>query len=135
MPPGEAKTLPEANPEGPHVFNSIDHIAESVQNSSGRQCNAALKGTSFYVLISCPLNHIVPARATINLMTASENEAKQEVEAYFNSLDSRLETSNPGILNLLEVYGDYEAALQQADIYLQTVAPKPRFFTTDGSNS
>ncbi len=71
----------------------------------------------------------------MNLMTTSENEAKQEVEAYFNSLDSRLETSNPGILNLLEVYGDYEAAVQQADIYLQTVAPKPGFFTTDGSSS
>jgi hypothetical protein len=70
----------------------------------------------------------------MNPMTA-EDEVKREVEAYFSSLDSHVEAANPGILNLLEVYGNYEAAVQQADIYLQTVAPRPSFFTTDGSNS
>jgi hypothetical protein len=64
---------------------------------------------------------------------ATENEIRDEVEGYFGSLEASLKATNPGILDVLEVYGGYEAAVREANIYLSTLTPAPVFSTTDSS--
>jgi hypothetical protein len=65
-------------------------------------------------------------------MTTTENE--EQVKAYFDSIENQMETSQPGILDILKVYGDCSAAIEQADLYLSATSPSPSFFTTNGSN-
>jgi hypothetical protein len=64
---------------------------------------------------------------------ATESEITKEVEGYFGSLEESLKVTNPGILDVLEVYGGYEAAVREANNYLSTLTPAPVFSTTDSS--
>ena len=65
----------------------------------------------------------------------SESEIRAEVEAYFGLLEKSAKIANPGILDVLAVYGDYEAAVREINDYLQSLAPNPVFLTTDSSGS
>jgi hypothetical protein len=63
----------------------------------------------------------------------SESEIREQVESDFGSLEGSLKVTNPGILDVIEVYGNYEAAVREANSYLLSLAPRPVFFTTDSS--
>ena len=65
----------------------------------------------------------------------SEDKIREEVEGYFGSLEKSIKVTNPGILDILEVYGGYETAAREANSYLQSLAPDPMFFSTDSSGS
>ncbi len=49
-----------------------------------------------------------------------ETAVKEEVAAEFRAIE---EAAPPGILDLVQVYGDYAAAAQQATVYLALLAP------------
>lgn len=53
------------------------------------------------------------------------NTEKENIEKAFSEIESRTLQLSPGILDLLRVYGDCEAALQQAEFYLQATIPQP----------
>jgi hypothetical protein len=66
----------------------------------------------------------------------SSEQVTERVEAEFRLLETSLAASNPGVLDILQVYGGYDAALKQADAYLGTLEPILTFFpTTDGTGS
>jgi hypothetical protein len=65
----------------------------------------------------------------------TEREIREGIEGYFASLEESIKVTNPGILDVLEVYGGYEAAVREANDYLLSLAPNPIFFTSDGSGS
>jgi hypothetical protein len=60
-------------------------------------------------------------------------QIEAQVSAEFKSLEEAAVNSNPGIMDLLQVYGGFEAAVRQADAYLAGLAPVPIFLTTDKS--
>jgi len=64
----------------------------------------------------------------------SKEQIEAQVSAEFRSLEEALAASSPGVLDLLQVYGGYEAAVRQADAYLAGLGPQPIFFTTDRSS-
>lgn len=63
----------------------------------------------------------------------SETEIREQVEADFASMEEALASKNPGILDVLQVYGNYEVAIRQAESYLTALAPRSLFSTTDRS--
>ncbi len=63
-----------------------------------------------------------------------EEKIKAEVEADFRLLDSALITENPGIAEMLQVFGDYELLFAQANAYIASLDPEPAFFTSDRSD-
>jgi hypothetical protein len=65
---------------------------------------------------------------------ASKTEITEQVEADFSFMEEALSSSNPGILDILQVYGEQEAAIRQASDYLAILNPSPIFFTTDRSS-
>ena len=70
-------------------------------------------------------------------MPASKEEKKRvekAVKADFAKLEAKLAKTNPGILDLLQVYGGYECAFRQMNNYLEIIQPEPRFDTTDGTS-
>ena len=67
-------------------------------------------------------------------MATTTTETQKDPTAYFDSLEKQLESSNPGVLTMLEVFGDYDSAVQQANAYLAAIEPRPVFLTTDRSN-
>jgi hypothetical protein len=67
-------------------------------------------------------------------MSSDEEKVRAEVEADLRRMEEELEASNPGIVDLLEAYGSYEAAARQTSIYTQLLAPKALYFTSDRSN-
>jgi hypothetical protein len=67
-------------------------------------------------------------------MTTSETQIKEQVEADFAFMQEALASSNPDIMDLLQVYGDQEAAVRQVSDYLAILTPQPSFFTTDRSS-
>ena len=67
-------------------------------------------------------------------MTTSERQIKEQVDADFAAMEEALASSNPGIMDLLRVYGDQEAAIRQASDYLAILTPRPSFVTTDRSS-
>ncbi len=67
-------------------------------------------------------------------MTTSETQIKEQVDADFTAMEKALASSNPGIMDLLQVYGDQEAVVRQASDYLAILTPRPSFFTTDRSS-
>jgi hypothetical protein len=58
---------------------------------------------------------------------------EQQVKADLNRMEAKLESSSPGILDMLRVYDGYEIALHHMDNYLEILHPEPRFDTTDGT--
>ena len=57
-----------------------------------------------------------------------------EVEADLKRMEEALASSNPGIADMLKLYDNYEAAVRQANAYLQLLNPRPLYFTSDRSN-
>jgi|EndMetStandDraft_3_1072993.scaffolds.fasta_scaffold35138_4 hypothetical protein len=66
--------------------------------------------------------------------TTLEEQARQ-VRADFDSFENALASRNPGLLDVVKVYGGYEAAIQQAEKYLAATNLHPRFCTTNGTGS
>lgn len=56
-----------------------------------------------------------------------------DVETAFGRLESRMAEIQPEVLDALRVYGDYEAALRQADACFAALRRLPRVSTTDSS--
>jgi hypothetical protein len=67
-------------------------------------------------------------------MMASKTEIMEQVEADFAFMEEALSSSNPGIMDMLQVYGEQEAAVRQASDYLAILTPSPLFLTTDRSS-
>ncbi len=66
-----------------------------------------------------------------------EEEARlqKQTQREFGKLEAELRKTSPGVPELLQVYGGYEAAVRQAEAYLRILEPVPRFSTTDNSGS
>jgi hypothetical protein len=63
-----------------------------------------------------------------------DDKIKTQVEAEFQGLEVALLASNPGILDVLQVYGGYDEAVKQADAYLAVLKPAtPGALTTNRS--
>ena len=63
-----------------------------------------------------------------------ETEAlRREVEADFKRMEADLEKSSPGVLDVIRVYGDYDAALKQAAEYLAVLQPQSIVTTSNTS--
>jgi hypothetical protein len=56
-------------------------------------------------------------------------DVRRAVEGEFRALDQAADVAKPGILELLRVYGGYDAALQQMDVYLRIENATPSFST------
>ena len=62
-----------------------------------------------------------------------ERRIREKIEGEFSELEAAMVTTNPGVLDVLKVYGDYEAAMRQADAYFAALDPEPIFSTSDSS--
>lgn len=65
----------------------------------------------------------------------TKGEIVAETEAEFAVLQKGLETAGPGVAELLELYGQAEAAVRQADEYLAAAAPIVECVITSDSSS
>lgn len=66
-------------------------------------------------------------------MRAEADRVRREVESQFGKMEAELAATNPGVLDVLRVYGGYEAALKQAEDYFAALNPSPQFSTTNTS--
>jgi len=69
-------------------------------------------------------------------MSTSKEEKKrmeEQIQADLTRMEAKLESTSPGVLDLLRVYGGYESALRQMNNYLSIIQPELRFDTTDGT--
>jgi hypothetical protein len=62
-----------------------------------------------------------------------EQLVKQQVEADFLALDAAASALSPGLLDIMEVYGQYEIAVRQANVYLGLLSPTPAATTAASS--
>lgn len=62
----------------------------------------------------------------------SKDLVSQEMEAEFRKIEESIE---PGILDLIEVCGNYAAAIQQAESYLGIIGPSPALPISTSSSS
>ena len=60
------------------------------------------------------------------MTTEEKDRVRKEVERSFAELQQRLEENNPGVMDVLRVYGRHEEALRQADRYLGILGVRPR---------
>jgi len=67
-------------------------------------------------------------------MSDHHEDVKKQVEAEFRAMEQALAALNPGVLDVIQVYGDYEMAIRQAEDYLSASNPRPTFYTTDQSS-
>jgi hypothetical protein len=68
------------------------------------------------------------------MQTEAEKETvRQQTEQEFTRMEAELAATQPGVLDVLRVYGDCEAALRQADAYFAALNPVPDFSTTNTS--
>ena len=63
----------------------------------------------------------------------NEEKVRQETEQEFARMEAELAATQPGVLDVLRVYGDCEAALRQADEYFAALNPVLVFSTTNTS--
>lgn len=56
---------------------------------------------------------------------------EDNVRAELMRMEERLAATNPGVLDVLRVYGGYEGAIRHMDHYLGISHPEPRFDTSD----
>jgi len=61
-------------------------------------------------------------------------DVKNQVEAELQALEQAMAALNPGALDVIQVYGTYEAAIRQAEAYLTGLKPRPTFYTTERSS-
>ena len=62
-----------------------------------------------------------------------DKAVEAQVQGEFDEMEQQLANANPGVLDILQVYGDCEAAVRQADEYLAVVRPRPVLVTSDRS--
>lgn len=63
----------------------------------------------------------------------NEKSFEARINSEFTELEAVAERVCPGISELLQAYGQHEAAVVQANAYLSVVAPPVNFTTTDTS--
>lgn len=66
-------------------------------------------------------------------MKAKDDPISLNAEAFFTEAEDALARENPGVLDVMRVYGDAEAALRQADAYFAALNPPLRFSTSNTS--
>ncbi len=67
------------------------------------------------------------------MATEREDQLRAQTETEVRQLEERAATEAPGILDVLRAYGDFDAAMRQADEYFALVNPIPRFTASDSS--
>jgi len=63
----------------------------------------------------------------------TKEQVEAEVGADFAKMEQALAAASPGVLDVLEVYGQAEAVIRQAEQYLSPDPVAPVFFDTDTS--
>jgi len=71
----------------------------------------------------------------LNKISNDHNKLQEQTEAEFKKLEDTLTSKYPGVMDLLQVYGGYEAAQRQADAYFSLKNFLPIFSTSNRSNS
>lgn len=66
-------------------------------------------------------------------MTLMATEQMRGVEEDFRELEDRAAKEAPGVLEVLRVYGGYEAAIRQMDAYLASTTVPPNISATNTS--
>lgn len=62
-----------------------------------------------------------------------EAAVKKQVEQEFADMEQASRNAGAGVLDVLQVYGGAEAAMQQVDAYLTLLSPTPPNFSTTGN--
>jgi hypothetical protein len=69
-------------------------------------------------------------------MEDRKQQITDQVNREYAEMEKAMEAANPGLLEVLEVYGGLEDAIRDADAYLQILNPVPAIFSaTNSSNS
>lgn len=68
-------------------------------------------------------------------MSSDEEKVRAEVEADLRRMEEELEASNPGIVDLLEAYGSYEAAVRQTSAWVRLLSPRLLYLTSDRTSA
>lgn len=66
-------------------------------------------------------------------MTNDADAIRQEVESKFSQLEADLASTNPGVVDVLRVYGTYEDALRQVESFFAALDPVPQFSTSNSA--
>jgi hypothetical protein len=62
-------------------------------------------------------------------------QLNEEIAADLRSLERTVRQQSPGVMDLLQVYGGYEEAVQQAELYLGLAAQPVVISTSSSSNT
>ncbi len=57
-------------------------------------------------------------------MGKKTKSASSEVERVFKELEARTDREAPGVMDVLRVYGNYEATVRQVEQYFSRAAPR-----------
>ena len=68
-------------------------------------------------------------------MPTDKKVLQAQFEAQFAAIEGKLASENPGILDMLKVYGGYEATLQEMNQYLMPVNPEACYATDTTTTS
>lgn len=68
-------------------------------------------------------------------LTDKQAEARASIERDFADLEQAFRADQAGLADLLQVYGGYEASVQQAEQYLRILQPAPRFSVNDSTTT
>ncbi|TMB15378.1 MAG: hypothetical protein E6J71_19455 [Deltaproteobacteria bacterium] len=66
-------------------------------------------------------------------MKPDRETLEDQVKADFDAMEQALAAASPGVLDVLRLYGDCEAAVKQAEDYLSVLRPRPAIVTSDRS--
>lgn len=65
------------------------------------------------------------------MVKSGENEGSVAIESAFAELEARAASEAPGVMDVIQVYGGYEAALRQVEAYLAATTPVPNYTVTN----
>jgi hypothetical protein len=69
-------------------------------------------------------------------MKSSRNEeVRARVDSTFAQMAKTLEHAHPGVLEVMRVYGDYQAAVTQLNAYLAAFQAAPKFLTSNSTGT
>jgi hypothetical protein len=60
-------------------------------------------------------------------------ELEHPINEEFDALTREAEACNPGLLDMLRVFGGYEETVQRMDSYLDLAQPAPQFSISNGT--
>lgn len=66
-------------------------------------------------------------------MAQDKNALLKQTEEQLAEMQERATKFHPGLMELLSVYGNYEAAMNQVNAYFAAMNPVPHYFTTTSS--